>query len=165
MANKHRRKRGRKFIQFWTNVKRSEAYHQLSLPARAALTELLDRFNGINNGMITLSVRELAYELNCSKDTAARALRELDDANLARPVDMGKFKGRKATTWRLTFIGCEPALDLPLSINNWKERPRFASHLEDTTVRSGGHQQGSRPTRGTRKPKSSMNGSGMRTSQ
>jgi hypothetical protein len=165
MTRKHGRGNGRRFIQLWTNVKRSQAYHQLSHAARSALTELLDRYNGINNGQITLSVRELAYELNSSKDTASRALIELDDANLARPVEIGRFKGRKATTWRLTFIGCDPALGQPLPILNWKQRAQFASDLEDTTVRSGGHQHGSRPISGTRKRKSSMNGSGMGPSQ
>jgi hypothetical protein len=45
MANKKGwRKGGRRFIQLYTNVKRSEAFHGLSVYARCALFELLDRY-------------------------------------------------------------------------------------------------------------------------
>ena len=54
-------------------IKLSTAYHGLPCTARAALIELIARFNGANNGMITLSERELAYELNCSKSAARNA--------------------------------------------------------------------------------------------
>ena len=37
MSIKHRRKGGRRFLQLFTNVKQSAAYHGLSLAARAAL--------------------------------------------------------------------------------------------------------------------------------
>jgi len=93
----------RRFIQLWTNVKRSAAYHGLSCTARAALVELLDRYNGVNNGMIGLGARELADELGCSKDTANRALHEIDDAGLAHPTRVGVWRGKKATEWGLTF--------------------------------------------------------------
>jgi hypothetical protein len=84
MGSKRRRKGGRRFIQLYSNVKRSAAYYGLSLAARCALFELLDRFSGINNGFITMGVRELAEKLRCHHATAARALRELDDAGLSR---------------------------------------------------------------------------------
>ena len=41
---------GRRFIQLYHNVKRSRAYHGLSVYARCALFELLERYTGINNG-------------------------------------------------------------------------------------------------------------------
>src|SRR5262245_6590012 len=108
---------GRRFIQLWTNVKRSEAYYGLSAMARSALIELLDKYTGCNNGMIVMGVRELSRRLNCSMDTAARALRELDDAGLARPNEVGLWRGKKATTWRLTFYVCNSTGELP--IKNW----------------------------------------------
>ena len=80
---------GRRFIQLYHNVKRSRAYHGLSVYARCALFELLERYTGINNGMIGLGCRELAEELNCSRDTAAKALRELDDSGLVATSDGG----------------------------------------------------------------------------
>ena len=54
MTSPARRKKkptsGRRFIQLWTNVKRSEAYHSLSAYARAALIELIDRNKYKANG-------------------------------------------------------------------------------------------------------------------
>src|SRR5262249_55270944 len=54
---KQRRMRGigrskRRFLQLYTNVKRSTPYHSLSPYARSLLFELIDRYNGCNNGMI-----------------------------------------------------------------------------------------------------------------
>jgi hypothetical protein len=74
MSIKHRRQRrksGPPFLQLYRFVKRSQVWHDLSLTARCALIELIDRYNGINNGMIGLGVRELAEELNCSLGSAA----------------------------------------------------------------------------------------------
>jgi hypothetical protein len=117
---KRRSKGGRRFIQLWTNVKRSQAYHGLSWVALSALLELLDRYTGINNGMIVLSVRDLADDLNSCQDTAARALRELDDAGLAHPTQPGALKGRRAAEWRLTFYLCNKTGELP--VTHWPER-------------------------------------------
>ena len=93
----------RQFVMIYRNVKRSAAYHGLSVYGRAALIELIDRYTGCNNGMIGLGVRELAYELRCSQDAASRALHDLDDAKLAHPMTPGAYRGRRATTWLLTF--------------------------------------------------------------
>ena len=124
----------RQFVMLSRNVKRSTAYHGLGTTARSALIELIDRHNGINNGHVGLGARELAYELRCSKDTAARALRELDDAGLAEPTKMGAWRGRKATEWRLTFLRCDKTGELPKL--QWDRRLPFSqSDIRDTKVR------------------------------
>jgi hypothetical protein len=98
MSSKRRfRGGGRRFIQLYHNVKNSRAYHDLSVYGRSALVELLARYTGINNGMIGLGCRELADELGCARDTAAKALIELDNAGLARPLTHGVWRGKKAT--------------------------------------------------------------------
>ena len=108
-SKKRRRKSGRPFIRLWRNVKRSEAYHGLRHTARAALIELLDRYNGLNNGMLGLGVRQLADELNCSKDTAARALLELDDAGLAPETqDRSKVSPVRHKTAKFERGLCQP---------------------------------------------------------
>jgi hypothetical protein len=153
MGSKRRRKNGRRFIRLWTNVKRSTAYHGLSLAARCALFELLDRYSGINNGMISMGVRELADKLRCHHATAARALRELDDAGLARPTTVGAWRGRRAVEWRLTFYRCDRTHELP--VTNWPEvcvAPRPAKVAPEP------HKATLRRTHATQKPKSSMNG-------
>lgn len=150
--NRRRKSSGRRFIQLWTNVKRSAAYHGLSLAARCALIELLDRYSGANNGSIGLGVRELAESLNSSTDTAARALRELDDSGLASPLTGGHWKGKRATEWRLCFYVCNKTGELP--IKTWASRE--VSDERDTKVRPEGHKPFKCPTAGTHIPKSSM---------
>ena len=107
------------FMQLPHYVKRSTGYHGLSLAARALLTEIYDRYNGSNNGMIALGVREAAYELGCNQGTISRAARELDDADLVRPTKVGAWRGREATEWRVTWRRCDKTGDLPRS--NWVE--------------------------------------------
>ena len=121
-----RRTGRRQFVQLYRNIKRSVAYHGLSCTARAALIELIDRHNGINNGFLGLGVRELAYELGCGQMTALRALQELDDAGLAQPTKVGAWRGKKATEWRLTFRLCNKTGELP--INNWEQRKPYREY-------------------------------------
>src|SRR5262245_11037804 len=80
---------GRTFIKLPHYVKRSTAYHGLSLHGRALITELIDRYTGVNNGMIALGRRKIEYELRCGGATACRAMIEVDDAGLARPTKVG----------------------------------------------------------------------------
>ena len=110
---KGRRKSGPSFLRLYHKVKRSQAYHELSVYARAALVELLDRFDGSNNGMIVLGVRQLAEELRCGHTAASKALRDLDDAGLARPTAVGAWRGKRATEWRLMFYRCDRTGDVP----------------------------------------------------
>ena len=114
-------KRGkRQYVQLYRNIKRSQAYHSLSVYARALLIELIDRHNGCNNGMIGLGVREAKYELGCSQGRVSRAMRELDDAGLARPTKIGAWRGRRATEWRLMFLRCDKTQEP--AVTQWEQR-------------------------------------------
>ena len=149
MANKKGwRKGGRRFIRLWMNVKCSQAYHDLSVYARCALFELLERYTGINNGMIGLGVRDVAALLKCGHSTAGRALRELDDSGLARPLTPGFWRGRRATEWRLTFFPCNKTGELP--VLNWTGR---SVPLENPKVPLGERKATLSPAGGTQKPK------------
>ena len=117
----------------YSNVKRSDAYHSLSALARCAMIEVLDKYTGINNGMIVMSVRDFAERLNCSPDSASRALRDLDDAGLVRPMEIGTLKGRRASTYRLTFYRCDKTGELPTT--HWPERLSLSAPA-DTNRRS-----------------------------
>ena len=140
---------GRRFIQLYHNVKRSGAYHGLSVYARCALFELLERYTGINHGMIGLGCRELAEELNCSRDTAAKALRELDDSELVQPLTAGMWRGKKATEWRITFFRCDKTGELP--ILNWKSSSQSVS--QDAKVRVVRHKASLSPPGGRKSQK------------
>ena len=154
-------KRGkRKFLRLFTNVKRSKAYHGLTLKARCLLFELIDRYTGINNGFIGLGVREAKYELGIGTSGAGRAFQELDDAGLARPTKLGAWRGKQATEWRLMFLRCDKTGDLP--VNDWEQRENYReSHQGNTKVPPWEHREALSPTRGTQKPKSSMNEVGL----
>ena len=119
-SKRRRRSGGPPFVQLYRFVKRSQAWHELSLPARCALIELLDRYNGINNGMIGLGVRALADALKCSQATATRALHELDDSGLVTATTVGFWRGKRATEWRIAFYRCDKTGDLPNK--NWPAR-------------------------------------------
>ena len=118
---------GPAFIQLFHYVKRSTSYHGLGPIARALLTEIIDRYTGINNGMIVLGVREAAYEIGCSQGSISIAMRQLDDAGLARPTQLGAWRGRHATEWRLMWKRCDKTGDLPRS--NWQERKPYVQLL------------------------------------
>ena len=109
--------------------------------------------------MIIMSARDLAERLNCSPDSASRALRELDDAGLVRPMEVGTLKGRRASTYRLTFYLCNKTMELPTT--HWPER-RFhcPTHRTQTAVASDASDTKPPhcPTHRTQKPNSSMNG-------
>src|SRR5262245_3112449 len=108
------------FIQIPHHVKRSTSYPGLSQSARCILQEVIYRYNGSNNGFIVLGVREAAYEIGCSHGSISNAMRELDDADLARPTQVGAWRGRHATEWRLTWRRCDKTGDLPRNV--WQER-------------------------------------------
>jgi hypothetical protein len=156
LSIKHRRQRrksGPRFVQLYHFIKRSQAWHDLSLPARCTLIELLDRYTGINNGMIGLGCRELSEALKCSRDTANRALTELDDAGLVRPTTVGVWRGKRATEWRLTFYRCDKTGDLPN-----KSWPAYSqSDQRDAKVRPQGRKASLSPTRRTHCRKNSIN--------
>jgi hypothetical protein len=118
---------GPSFIQIFHYVKRSTSYHGLSPLARALLIELIDRYTGSNNGMIVLGVREAAYELGCDKSNVSRVGRELDDAGLARATQLGAWRGKHATEWRLMWRRCDKTGDLPRSV--WVERKPYVQLL------------------------------------
>ncbi len=80
------------------------AYRLMSLAGRASLMEFRRRYDGGNNGEISLSVRELAGLLNCSINTAHKAIKELERLGWVKAAVKGTFtcKTRYATTWILT---------------------------------------------------------------
>jgi len=112
------RKSKRAFLLIYRNIKRSKAYHSLTVYARALLLELIDRYTGNNNGMIGFGVREAKYELRCGTSTVIRAMQQLDDAGLARPLIIGDRRGRKASEWRLMWLRCDKTGDFQSATGN-----------------------------------------------
>lgn len=78
------------------------SWKQLHPGARVIYIELRKRFNGINNGEISLSYREAADVALCGKDTARRHLNQLIEHGYIKVANKGHFRNRWATTWILT---------------------------------------------------------------
>ena len=88
--------------QYWTlsySFAKSDAFHQLPGPALKVFMELRARYNGGNNGKITLSLDEASRLLGLSKTTAKRAFKTLEDRGFIKHRVKGKWFGRKASEW------------------------------------------------------------------
>jgi DNA-binding MurR/RpiR family transcriptional regulator len=86
-----------------------QAFRALSSNARSALIQIAARYNGVNNGLINASSRALALEMNVSRATAARAVRELIETGFVEVTEWGRFdlKDRNANAYRLTWRFCD----------------------------------------------------------
>ena len=118
-------------IHFWEMD--TLAYLHLPVCARALLVEFRRKFNGSNNGDIPMAVRDAARLLGCHKDTAVKALRELEEKGWIRPMTKGSFhmkseagsrKFRAATTWRITNQPIGLGTDIPDTKEYVKWRPK-----------------------------------------
>jgi hypothetical protein len=115
-----RRRSKRRFVQIWHEVIESPAYQSLSVHAKATLVELCNRYNGVNNGRIPLSQREIGQRLRTGQHQAFRAMKDLAGHGLAIPERAGWFSPNHchSTEWRITF----QATDKPATneFRNWK---------------------------------------------
>ena len=106
-------------VQFWNvpySLAKSDAFRQLPGPALKILVELRTRFNGYNNGKITLSMDEAARLLGMSKSTVVKALADLQAMGFIKIRVKGQWYGRKASQWTLTMC----PLDGQPATNEWK---------------------------------------------
>ena len=125
-------------LEHW--IFKTEAWRSLSAQARAVYIEIAQRFNGSNNGEISLSVREAARFVHIAKDTATKVFHELEEKGFIRRNVCGSFnwKLKHATTWILTE---HPFNDQPAT----KDFARWSPTNSET-----GPKQGTKcPKRGT----------------
>ncbi len=89
----------------------SPAWRALSPVAVKILIGVMRLYNGGNNGRLAMPSRAAAREANCSKDSAARALRELVEKGFLELAIEGRFdrKTRHASEYRLTLYPCDRA--------------------------------------------------------
>jgi hypothetical protein len=95
---------------------RSDAWRSLGGPATKVYFELRARFNGSNNGQITLSLDEAKRLLRIGKTTAFNALSELEAKGFIVMTKRGQWYGRRATEYAVTD---KPVNGLPAT-NAWK---------------------------------------------
>ena len=94
----------KRFVLFDYEQIESQAFKYLTGGALKLLIMVRKRFNGINNGHISFSVREGNDLLGYSMNTVARYFDELVDKGFLRIKEKGSFsyKKRHATTWIIT---------------------------------------------------------------
>jgi predicted ArsR family transcriptional regulator len=80
----------------------SAAWRSLSGAAVKVYVETRRRFNGGNNGKLSLSLDEAARLLHLGKATVARAFAELVDKGFIVMTARGRWYGRQATTYAVT---------------------------------------------------------------
>jgi len=119
-TRQHLRNKGRnrgRFVALPYSMLESEAWKDLNPQAALIFIELKRRYNGGNNGEISLSCREAAEVAHCGKGTANKRLVELADHGFIKPNEKGYFHNRHASTWILT---CESFGKFAPS-NEWKD--------------------------------------------
>ena len=68
------------------------------------LLEICLRHNGFNNGRIGAGYEDLAQKLMLGKSTIQRALKRLQKTGFIKLRKKGKFMGRIASEWEVTFL-------------------------------------------------------------
>lgn len=95
---------GKPFVMLRHEMLDCFVWQQLTCAERCVYIALERRHNGRNNGHIVASVRDLATEARCNKDTVSRALRALERLGFLERMKAGAFSRTKslATEYRLT---------------------------------------------------------------
>tara|TARA_B110000116_G_C16408895_1_gene390898 strand:+ start:165 stop:569 length:405 start_codon:yes stop_codon:yes gene_type:complete len=99
-----RAQKQKRYVGFDYNLLETEAFKHLTGGAFKLLAMVKKRYNGLNNGEISFSVREGNKLLNYSVNTISRYFDELVDKGFLRIKEKGGFnyKKRHATTWIIT---------------------------------------------------------------
>lgn len=98
---------GDQFVAIPYPMARSAAWRSLSGSAIKVWVELRSRYNGGNNGKLTLSLDEAARLLGLGKATVSRALDELTAKGFIELRVRGHWYGRKATEYSVTDRSCQ----------------------------------------------------------
>ncbi len=103
--NRGRSERGSSYMQLHRWFLDSLAWRSSNVYERCLYLEIKRRYNGANNGAISLSHREAEQLLGCSNKPIPAAFRGLQDKGFIKAQQKGKFKGiPMATTWILTEV-------------------------------------------------------------
>ena len=99
---------------------KSPAWRSLSGTAIKLWLELHTRYNGGNNGALTLSFAEAAEILGMSKGTVQRAYDELVDRGFLVRVREGNWYHRRAHEWRLTTKSMQTPQGRVTATQDWR---------------------------------------------
>ena len=91
-----------RFVKLTYPLIESEAWRWLRPMSKAVYIELRRRYNGLNNGKISLSLSEAAHILKASKSSISAALKQLETHGFIKLIKKGYFTGRMASEYALT---------------------------------------------------------------
>ena len=106
-----------RFVKLTYPLIESEAWRWLRPISKAVYIELKRRYNGLNNGKISLSQSEAAHILKASKTSISRALKQLETHGFIKLIKKGYFTGRMASEYALT----DEQLDGYPPTREWKQ--------------------------------------------
>ena len=118
MGKSNRKKEGQ-YAPLYYSFLRSPAWRSLSGPAVKVWLELHTRFNGGNNGKLTLSLNEARSLLGLGKSTVQRAFYELQEKGFIALMKSGSWYHRQAHEWRLTTKPMQLTSGKQLATNDW----------------------------------------------
>ncbi len=104
------------FVKVPYAMAQSEAWRSLSGPAIKVWFGLRTRYNGRNNGKLSLSLDKAASLLGIGKSTAHRALGELQEKGFIKLIKKGEWYGRMASEYAVT----DRSYDGHYTTNDWK---------------------------------------------
>lgn len=116
MPRKPSKRLGFSFTALPTHLTKSESFLACKPQAKVIWFMLMERYNGENNGLISLSVREAASYVGCSPNSAGKHINQLLEVGLVeRTMKTGFTCGKRlASTYSLTHLPCKgrPASNL-----------------------------------------------------
>lgn len=118
---------------------KSDAWRSLSGAAVKLFLELHTRYNGGNNGKLTLSFAEAGETLGMGKATVQRAYAELVDRGFLVLMRPGHWYHRRAHEWRITTKPVHTAKGKQAPTNEWRNyRTAKKTKRGSGTEREGG---------------------------
>ena len=127
---------GEQFVPLGYPQLRSAAWRSLSGAAVKVFLEIRSRFNGANNGKLTLSLDEAARLLGIGKTTASRAFDELQSRGFLALTRRGAWYGRQASEYATTDRG----VNGHLATHAWKHwRPSASNPKKHGLCSHAGH--------------------------
>lgn len=125
--NRHTGRGGGKFIQLHDWFQSSEAWKTMKPGPRALYIEVKRRFNGSNNGEISLSHREAAKALNVNKNTVSAYFDELVERGFIR-MTVGPHLGPsgigQASKWALEEEATKDGKPAGKAFMRWMQKNR-----------------------------------------
>lgn len=137
MSSSKRSKEGQYVPLPYAQLK-SAAWRDLSGAAVKLWLELHTRFNGGNNGKLTLSFAEASEALSMGKATDQRAFAELVEHGFLELGKEGSWYHRRAHEWRLTTKPTHSAKGKEIATNEWRSWTPTKTKRGSRTERSAG---------------------------